>query len=408
MEEVNRNVTIRVDRADLAGALSMVRRSVPRASHLHGFRHEGVRLRYAGETLEVSATGPELSVDTQIDVQPLSSQRAADVLVGVGLITGLVHQLEPGDVAIKLAPDGVDIRSGAFSGSIRILDPDRHAVPRPPVESRFAISVDGTEFADALAHVSLALGSVSVWRGGIQGITLEVRAGHSLRFVATDREHLAVAYCRDVQASGRLVGGGAVRLPIATVILLTELDHRGERVLIEVGDAQVDITVGRATVRSCFAADVRLDDRPMTGTSATHRLSVTRRTLATVIRRVGLMANDPDPRLWFELHEQRSLARTANHELGEASERFPAEFEGVSCEIGIGLPVLLAMVERLTDGRVVFEFNDADKVVSIHSEKRPDFRYFTTLVAVPHRPWTTRACGQAPRSSRVAPETETP
>ena len=58
VEEVNRNVTIRVDRADLAGALSMVRRSVPRASHLHGFRHEGVRLRYAGETLEVSATGP--------------------------------------------------------------------------------------------------------------------------------------------------------------------------------------------------------------------------------------------------------------------------------------------------------------------------------------------------------------
>lgn len=388
VEEVNRNVTIRVDRADLAGALSMVRRSVPRASHLHGFCHEGVRFRFAEETLEVCATGPELSIDTQIDVQPMSYQRAADVLVGVGLITGLVHQLEPGDVEIKLATDGVDIRSGAFSGSIRTLDSDRHAVPRPPVETRFSISVDGTEFAGALAHVSLALRSVSVWKGGIEGITLEVRADRSLRLVATDREHLAVAYCRNVQTSGRVVGDGVVRLPIATAILLTELDHRAERVVIEVGDEQVDITVGGVAVRSGFVTGAILDDRPMTGIPATHRLSVTRRTLATVIRRVGLMATDPDPRLWLELHDQRSVARTATHGLGQASDRFPADFDGESCEVGIGLPVLREMVDRLADGRVVLEFHDVDKVVSIQSETRPELRYFTTLVAVPHRPWS--------------------
>ena len=158
--------------------------------------------------------------------------------------------------------------------------------------------------------------------------------------------------------------------------------------MIEVGDEQVDITVGGVAVRSGFVTGAILDDRPMTGIPATHRLSVTRRTLATVIRRVGLMATDPDPRLWLELHDQRSVARTATHGLGQASDRFPADFDGESCEVGIGLPVLREMVDRLADGRVVLEFHDVDKVVSIQSETRPELRYFTTLVAVPHRPWS--------------------
>ncbi len=403
------DLTVSVDRSELAAAVSIASQAVPKVAHDDRLLFQGGRLTHLADRLHVTATGPEMSIETHVPLYgpPRMSRQHAPAprrpgpaesdlpeitsVVPIGVLSRLVPRLKAGEVRLGLRADRLDVESGRFRGSLKGWGRDGLILPLPPVEPRLTLRVGGSDIRDALAHVSLALSSDLVWTRGIQALSVTLTAGGDLRLVATDRYHLAIAICRDVEVHGGASMEETALIPAGAVQVLAGLAGTDDDVVIEFGSDQTDVRIGDTTVRLTSVPGPIPDHRRMTDLDPTHRITLTRRTLATVVRRVGVMAHGQRRAIWLELDPTRAVARADDGEVGQARERFPALVTGEQCEIGIGLPVLLVMVRRLADGRVVVGFDRTDKIASIHSEERPDLRYYTTLLAVRPPPWLASA-----------------
>lgn len=159
-----------------------------------------------------------------------------------------------------------------------------------------------------------------------------------------------------------------------------------DRAQIRISSDQVEFELGDLTLRSTVGGASKPFSTPMTSITRSHRIVVTRRSLATVMRRVSHAA---------EL-EIRALARVERRDANRPDGRRRAGAGGSlrSCRSvrrsirdRDRMRLFGEMVARLPEGRVVIEFDRQDKIAAISSEAHPGVLYFTGLVAVPHLPW---------------------
>ena len=173
----------RVERDALADAVTWAARSLASRPTLPVLA--GLLLAVDGDQLSVS--GFDLEASTQVDLE-VSSGADGQALVSGRLLADITRALPPHPVDVTLEGSRLTIACGAARFTLPGMPVDDY--PKLPTMPTTAGTVDGAEFAAAVAQVAIAAGRDDTLPM-LTGVRLEID-GDRLTLAATDRYRLAV------------------------------------------------------------------------------------------------------------------------------------------------------------------------------------------------------------------------
>ncbi len=173
----------RVERDALADAVAWAARSLASRPTLPVLA--GLLLHVEGEQLSVSGFDLEASTEVDLDV---SAGAPGTALVSGRLLADITRALPPHPVDVTVDGSRLSISCGAARFSLPMMPVDDY--PRLPSMPTTAGTVNGAEFAAAVAQVAVAAGRDDTLPM-LTGVRLEI-AGEKLTLAATDRYRLAV------------------------------------------------------------------------------------------------------------------------------------------------------------------------------------------------------------------------
>ncbi len=97
--------------------------------------------------------------------------------------------------------------------------------------------------------------------------------------------------------------------------------------------------------------------------------------LNQAIRRVALMADDRSHAIRFQLADGNLHISSQNAEEGEARESIPTEYSGDETEIGFNAQYLQDFLNVIGDGKIAFEFKDANAQAQLRPADDADYDY---------------------------------
>ena len=173
----------RVERDALADAVTWAARSLASRPTLPVLA--GLLLRVEGEQLSVS--GFDLEASTEVDLE-VSAGAAGQALVSGRLLADITRALPPHPVDVTVEGSRLTITCGSARFSLPTMPVDDY--PKLPSMPTTAGTVNGAEFAAAVAQVAIAAGRDDTLPM-LTGVRLEIE-GEKLTLAATDRYRLAV------------------------------------------------------------------------------------------------------------------------------------------------------------------------------------------------------------------------
>jgi DNA polymerase-3 subunit beta len=176
-------VKFRVERDALADAVTWAARSLASRPTLPVLA--GLMLRVDGDQLSVS--GFDLEASTEVDLE-VTAGASGQALVSGRLLADITRALPPHPVDVTVEGSRLTIACGAAKFSLPTMPVDDY--PKLPVMPTTAGTVNGAEFAAAVAQVAVAAGRDDTLPM-LTGVRLEIE-GDRLTLAATDRYRLAV------------------------------------------------------------------------------------------------------------------------------------------------------------------------------------------------------------------------
>jgi DNA polymerase-3 subunit beta len=176
-------VKFRVERDALADAVTWAARSLASRPTLPVLA--GLMLRVDGDQLSVS--GFDLEASTEVDLE-VSAGAPGQALVSGRLLADITRALPPHPVDVMVDGSRLTITCGSAKFSLPMMPVDDY--PKLPTMPTTAGTVNGAEFAAAVAQVAVAAGRDDTLPM-LTGVRLEIE-GDKLTLAATDRYRLAV------------------------------------------------------------------------------------------------------------------------------------------------------------------------------------------------------------------------
>jgi DNA polymerase-3 subunit beta len=173
----------RVERDALADAVSWAARSLASRPTLPVLA--GLLLRVKAEQLSIS--GFDLEASTEVDLE-VSAGADGQALVSGRLLADITRALPPHPVDVTVEGSRLQIACGSAKFSLPTMPVDDY--PKLPAMPTTAGTVNGAEFAAAVAQVAVAAGRDDTLPM-LTGVRLEID-GDKLTLAATDRYRLAV------------------------------------------------------------------------------------------------------------------------------------------------------------------------------------------------------------------------
>ncbi len=173
----------RVERDALAEAVTWAARSLASRPTLPVFA--GLMLRVDGDQLSVS--GFDLEASTEVDLE-VTAGAPGQALVSGRLLADITKALPPHPVDVVVDGTRLTITCGSAKFSLPTMPVDDY--PKLPAMPTTAGTVNGAEFAAAVAQVAVAAGRDDTLPM-LTGVRLEIE-GDKLTLAATDRYRLAV------------------------------------------------------------------------------------------------------------------------------------------------------------------------------------------------------------------------
>jgi DNA polymerase-3 subunit beta len=176
-------VKFRVERDALADAVTWAARSLASRPTLPVLA--GLMLRVDGDQLSVS--GFDLEASTEVDLE-VTAGAPGQALVSGRLLADITKALPPHPVDVMVDGSRLTITCGSAKFSLPTMPVDDY--PKLPTMPTTAGTVNGAEFAAAVAQVAVAAGRDDTLPM-LTGVRLEIE-GDKLTLAATDRYRLAV------------------------------------------------------------------------------------------------------------------------------------------------------------------------------------------------------------------------
>jgi len=329
------------------------------------FELEGDRLKLTGSDLELTI-GVELEVSGGTDgVAVLPARVAVDV----------VRSLEPGAVEITVEGEEAHISAGRFQSAIRLLPADEF--PRLALPAEEAVTLEAEDFATAL-HQVVPAASADDARPILTGVLLAAE-GTGLRLVATDSYRLAV---RDLPGTSVLREGQNVLVPSRALRELERLLGSTDQITLRLGDREATFEVGGTRLTTRLIEGEFPNYRGLIPSTHPNRLVVGREALVDAVRRVKLMAREPNTPVRMAMSADGLELVAITQDVGQAHEQLDATYEGTELTVAFNPDFLLNGVEVTPGDEIALDTVDAQKPAVVRPTSSDDFLYLLMPVRV--------------------------
>jgi DNA polymerase-3 subunit beta len=301
-----------------------------------------------------------------------SVQTPGDVVLPALLLLDVVRALAGGEVSLALRPAEQDVEIVSGGSTFRLRTLRNEDFPHlPPGGGDGAISLEAAPFIDTVTRVSRSA-SRDDTRPVLTGILVSA-SDHELRMVATDSYRLSVKTTTLSEPLSAPLDANVPARALAEVVRIAQQTD-AERVLVSRSDNQIVFTIGDAVLSSRLIDGQFPNYQQLLPESADHELRVDREELASVVRRVSLLAQKNAPlRLAFSEGELLISAQTPD--VGEARESLPVPFHGEAFEIGFNAEFLRDGLESLDAPDVLIKLTSSLRPGLIESADGSDFVY---------------------------------
>ena len=332
----------------------------------------GLRLELVGDTLTVTGTDLELTIQLEAQV---GGERDGGVVLPARLSADIVRSLSPGKVEVSVDGDDVSIAGGRSQFAVRPLSFDDY--PRLSSPASSAVTLPSAEVGEALRQVVRAA-STDEARPILTGVLLTAEA-EGMRMVATDSYRLAV---RDLPGASVLGTDQKVLVPGRALSELQRLVGNASELTLRLGERDATFEVGSTRLTTRLIEGEFPNYRQLIPPSYPNKLTVARDALTEAIRRVKILARDATPiRLQMTADSLRLTAIT--QDVGNAVEELDAVLEGSELTVAFNPDYFAAGVEAVGSDEVTLETLDALKPAVLRGVGKPDYLYLLMPVRVP-------------------------
>jgi DNA polymerase-3 subunit beta len=338
-------------RLTLLSELQLVARATAVRSAVQAL--SGVLISAEDGVVNLAATDMEIRLRTRVE---RNVAEGGSMLVPGRLLVDILRALDGDEVTLEhRAEKGeLELRTGQARFAIKSLPAEDF--PRlPELPSTDAFTVSAKAFARTVERVARAA-SKDDTRPVLTGILVSV-SEDELRMVATDSYRLSV---KEVKVKSTAQEQFEVNVPARALQELSRIvsDVETEEISVVAHENQVVFGAGRVTLSSRMIEGQFPNYRQLLPESFEHEIRVARSELASVVRRISLMAQRNAPlRLKFEAGSATISAQTPD--VGEASEALPLNYGGEPLEIGFNPQFLLDGLEGVESDELLLKLISA-------------------------------------------------
>lgn len=352
----------RVERAEFNDALGDVSRiATARTSAMPALA--GIELAVSGETLTLSATDKEISIQATLSV---GGQNDGIAVPSARILTDLVRGLPDGKIQVALEGESLVVEAARNRSSVHCYAASDF--PKIIHASAAEGTVSADVFGEALRQVVRAA-SADLSRLALTGVLISNQA-EGLTFVATDSYRLAV---RQV-AGTALAGESTVIIPARALGELSRLIKDAKTITYRLAADRATFTVGNTTLSTSLLAVQFPNYKQLIQPSYPNKLAVNREALLDAVRRSKVFARDTIP---VRLTQGAGSLRLSVHtnDTGETIEELDAEYTGPEITIGFNPDYLLQGVEACNGETITIESSDPIKPAVLRGSTSDGYLY---------------------------------
>lgn len=332
----------------------------------------GVRAELTGNRLKLTGSDLELTIEVEVDV---AGEQDGIAVLPSKITVDLVRSLGDPRVELVVEGDEAHITAGRFESSIRLLPADEF--PRMAMPADEAVTLPAKDFAVAL-HQVVPAASGDDARPIITGVLLAAEAD-GLRLVATDSYRLAV---RDLPGTTVLSEGQSFLVPSRALKELERLLGDAEEITLRLGEREVAFEVDGVRLTTRLIEGDFPNYRGLIPASHPNQLTVAREALIEAVRRVKLMAREPNTPVRLSMSAEGLELVAITQDVGQAHEQLDATYAGTDLMVAFNPEYLLSGIEVTPGDEITLHTVDAQKPAVIRSAGETDFLYLLMPVRV--------------------------
>ncbi|QXC59823.1 DNA polymerase III subunit beta [Aquihabitans sp. G128] len=332
----------------------------------------GVRAELTGNRLKLTGSDLELTIEVELEV---AGERDGIAVLPSKIASDLVRSLGDPRVEVAVEGDEASITAGRFESSLRLLPADEF--PRLGMPAEDAVTLAAKDFAAAL-HQVVPAASADDARPILTGVLMAAEAG-GLRLVATDSYRLAV---RDLPGASVLSEGQSVLVPSRALRELERLLGSAEEITLRLGEREATFEVGGVRLTTRLIEGEFPNYRGLIPASHPNRLTVGREALVEAVRRVKLMAREPNTPVRLAMSPDGLELVAITQDVGQAHEQLDAAYAGEDLTVAFNPDYLLSGVEVTPGDEITLDTVDAQKPAVIRSAGAQEFLYLLMPVRV--------------------------
>ncbi|CAN5475277.1 DNA polymerase III subunit beta [soil metagenome] len=332
----------------------------------------GVRAELTGNRLKLTGSDLELTIEVEVEV---AGERDGIAVLPSKIASDLVRSLGDPRVEVSVEGDEANITAGRFESSLRLLPADEF--PRLTMPADDAVTLAAKDFAAAL-HQVVPAASADDARPILTGVLMAAEDG-GLRLVATDSYRLAV---RDLPGASVLSEGQSVLVPSRALRELERLLGSAEEITLRLGEREATFEVGGVRLTTRLIEGEFPNYRGLIPASHPNRLTVGREALVEAVRRVKLMAREPNTPVRLAMSADGLELVAITQDVGQAHEQLDAAFVGEDLTVAFNPDYLLSGIEVTPGDEITLDTVDAQKPAVIRSAGAQEFLYLLMPVRV--------------------------
>ena len=332
----------------------------------------GVRAELTGNRLKLTGSDLELTIAVDLEV---AGERDGVAVLPSKIASDLVRSLGDPRVEVSVDGDEAHITAGRFESSLRLLPADEF--PRLAMPADDAVTLAARDFAAAL-HQVVSAASADDARPILTGVLMAAEEG-GLRLVATDSYRLAV---RDLPGTTVLREGQSVLVPSRALKELERLLGDAEEITLRLGEREATFEVGGIRLTTRLIEGEFPNYRGLIPASHPNRLTVGRDALAEAVRRVKLMAREPNTPVRLAMSADGLELVAITQDVGQAHEQLDATYTGEELTVAFNPDYLLSGVDVTPGDEITLDTVDAQKPAVIRSAGAQEFLYLLMPVRV--------------------------
>jgi len=326
-----------------------------------------VLLENRDNLLSIKATDLKVSFQTQIAVETKSS---GSVTVFCDKFLGILRSLPEGEVEVELQSDGMLYIRPVFQKidfKLKSIPSDKYPELKEIGEESF-FEFPQAEFLDMIAKTLFAVSSDET-RYFMNGVYFE-KTDDKLVMVATDGRRLSYIAKSAEAKVGDFKG---VIIPPKILHLIRKLCAGEGNLSLAISENNLFVRFAQLRIASNLIDAQFPNYQRVIPKSQEHRLTVSRDSLQSALRRVSLLVEEKSRRVQISVEPGNLEVSSSEGEIGMAKEQMPCEYDGPAMTIAANYGYLLEPLKETSEQTVALEFTEADKAITMKPVPEKDY-----------------------------------